>query len=261
MLTQQTVQGLHAMGLRSMATAYHAQLTDPDVQGLSFDERLGLLVDREWTDRQNRRLSRRLQDAHLRSTVACVEDIDYEVARGLDRSLMRTLAEGRWISEHQNVLLTGPCGVGKTFAVCALANAACRRGFRARYYRASALVSDLALARGDGSRPKLLGKLARTDLLAIDDWGLATLSVSEARDLLDVIDDRCQSGSTLIASQLPIDNWHSVMPDPSVADAVLDRLVHGAYHIALRGESMRKLRAHVEHASAASPESDPGRER
>jgi DNA replication protein DnaC len=153
------------------------------------------------------------------------------------------LAEGRWIAEHQTLLLTGPCGVGKTYLVCALANAACRRGFRARYYRASTLVSDLALARADGSRPKLLGSLARTDLLLIDDWGLATLTVSEARDLLDVIDDRCQTSSTLIASQLPVDSWHAVMPDPSVADAVLDRLVHGAYRINLRGESMRKLRA------------------
>lgn len=249
MLTQQTVQTLHAMGLAGMASAYHTQLTDPDVQGLSFDERLGLMVDREWTDRQNRRLSRRLRDAHLRATAACVEDIDYEAVRGLDRPLIRTLAEGRWISEHQNVLLTGPCGVGKTFVACALANAACRRGFRARYYRASALVSELALARADGSRPKLLGMLARTDLLAIDDWGLVTLTVTEARDLLDVIDDRCQSGSTLIASQLPVDNWHAVMPDPSVADAVLDRLVHGAYRIALRGESMRKMRARPATAS------------
>lgn len=254
MLTQQTVQTLHAMGLAGMATAYHAQLTDPDVQGLSFDDRLGLLVDREWTDRQNRRLSRRLRDAHLRATAACIEDIDYEAARGLDRPLMRTLAEGRWISEHQNLLLTGPCGVGKTFVTCALANAACRRGFRARYYRASILVSELTLARADGSRPKLLRKLARTDLLAIDDWGLVTLTVPEARDLLDVIDDRCQSGSTLIASQLPVENWHAVMPDPSVADAVLDRLVHGAYRIALRGESMRKLRARPATDSATSKE-------
>ncbi|MGH9919292.1 MAG: ATP-binding protein, partial [Nitrososphaerales archaeon] len=170
-------------------------------------------------------------------------DIDYEAVRGLDRSLMHTLAEGRWLTEHQNLLLTGPTGVGKTFLVCALSNAACRRGFRARYYRASILVSDLALARADGSRPKLLGKLARTDLLAIDDWGLANLTVTEARDLLDVIDDRCGLHSTLVASQLPIDRWHAVMPDPTVADAVLDRLVHGAYRVEMRGESMRKLGA------------------
>ncbi len=243
MLTQQTIQTLHALGLKGMAAAYRAQLTDPEAHGLSFDERLGLIVDREWTERQNRRLARRLQDAHLRLGSACVEDIDYEAARGLDRSLIRTLAEGRWLREHQALLITGPTGVGKTFLACALANAACRQGFRARYYRASQLVGELALARADGSRPKLVAKLARTDLLVLDDWGLATLTASEARDLLDVLDDRCATRSTLVASQLPVDRWHAVMPDPTVADAVLDRLVHGAYRIELHGESMRKLRA------------------
>jgi DNA replication protein DnaC len=241
-LTRQTVETLQALGLRGMAAAYQTQLQDPEVQSLSFEERLGLLVDREWTDRQNRRLARRLREAHLRLSAACMEDIDYGAARGLDRPLMRTLTEGNWLHEHQSILITGPCGVGKTFLACALGNAACRRGFSVRYYRASGLVGELALARADGSHPKLLGRLARIDLLIIDDWGLATLTAIEARDLLDVIDDRCTTRSTLVASQLPIDRWHAVMPDPTVADAVLDRLVHGAFHIDLRGESMRKLR-------------------
>jgi DNA replication protein DnaC len=234
MLTQQTLETLHALGLKGMAAAYRAQLHDSDIQGLSFDERLGLLVDREWSERQDRRLRRRLQEAHLRLSTACIEDIDYHVPRGLDRALVRTLAEGHWLKEHRSVLITGPTGVGKTFLVCALANAACRQGFSARYYRASQLVGELALARADGTYPKLLARLTRTNLLAIDDWGLATLTASEARDLLDLVDERCLNRSTVVASQLPVDRWHAVMPDPTVADGVLDRLVHGAYRIELK---------------------------
>jgi DNA replication protein DnaC len=246
MLAQQTLQTMQLLGLRGMAAAYRAQLADPEAQALPFDDRLGILVDREWAERQNRQLARRLREARLRLSSACLEDIDYGPARGLDRSLLRTLAEGQWIREHRALLLTGPTGVGKTYLACALANAACRQGFRARYYRASQLVSDLALARADGSRPKLLAKLARIDLLVIDDWGLAALTPTEARDLLDLLDDRCGLRSTLVASQLPVDRWHALLPDPTVADAVLDRLVHGAYRLELRGESMRKLRARAQ---------------
>lgn len=243
MLSQQTLQSLHDLGLKGMAAAYRHQLAAPDVLDLNFDERLGLLVDREWSDRQTRSLTRRLQEAHLRLSSACVEEILYEPVRGLDRGLIRTLAEGRYLAEHQCILLTGPTGVGKTYLACALANAACRRNFSARYFRAADLVTALTVARADGSRPRLTAKLARTDLLAIDDWGLSSLTRTESADLLDVIDQRCGQRSTLVASQLPVERWHAVMAEPTIADAVLDRLVHGAYHIQLQGESLRKLRA------------------
>lgn len=241
MIRQQTIEKLHSMGLTAMANALVAQATQPDVQGLSFEERLGLLVDQEWTYREDRRLARRLQEAKLRLP-ACIEDIDYQQPRGLDRSLMRHLATCEWVRSHQNVLLTGPTGVGKTFLACALGNAACRQGLSARYYRVPRLLSELAVSRGDGTFPKLLSRLARVQLLILDDWGLAPLSAPEARDLLEVIDDRCQTRSTIIAAQLPIDQWHAIIADPSVADAILDRLVHNAHKVVLRGESMRKQR-------------------
>ncbi len=242
MLTQQTLETLRALGLTGMADAYQAQLQDADVHALSFDERLGILVDREWSARQTRRLVRRLQIARL-PLQASVEDIDYTTPRGLDRGLIRTLADGRWLHEHLNLLLSGPTGAGKTYLASALGNAACRHGFVVRYFRVSRLTGDLTLAKGDGTYPRLMRRLAKTDLLILDDWGLATLTASEARELLEVIDDRCIRRSTLIASQLPVDAWHGAIPNPSIADALLDRVVHSAHKIVLRGESMRKLRA------------------
>jgi DNA replication protein DnaC len=242
MLTQQTLQTLRDLHLRGMAEAYETQLRDPQVQALSFDERLGLLADQEWSRRQSRRLARRLQEAKL-PLAATIEDIDYTTPRGLDRALIRTLAEGRWLHEHLSVLITGPAGVGKTYLASALGNAACRQGWTARYYRVSRLLADLGIAKADGSYPRLLARLAKTDLLLVDEWGLVPLSVADARELLDVIDDRCTTRSTVIASQLPVDAWHATIPDPSLADALLDRVVHTAHRIAMRGESMRKLRA------------------
>lgn len=245
MLTQRTVDRLHQMRLLGMSEAFVAQLQKPDYQELSFEERFGLLVDQEWTHRQNRRLARLLRQARLRLP-ACLEDIDHRHPRGLDRALLRSLATGDWLRARQNVLITGPTGVGKTFIACALANAACRQGFTARYYRAPRLLAELGIARGDGSYPRLLNQLARTDLLVLDDWGLAPFTDAQGRDLLEVIDDRAQTRSTIVASQLPVEHWHGLLPDPTVADAVLDRLVHNAHKIALRGESMRKVTNHLQ---------------
>ena len=244
MLTQPTLEKLRRMRLFGMAEGFLAQQKKPDYQSLSFEERFGLLVDQEWTARQDRRLARLLKEARLR-LAACMEDIDYHKPRGLDRATLLKLAGGQWVRDHQNVIITGPTGVGKTFIACALANAACRQGFSARYYRVSRLLSDLALAQADGSYPRLMRKLARTDLLVLDEWGIAPLAAADCRQMFEVIDDRAEARATIVVSQLPIENWHQIFADPTIADAVLDRLVHKAYKIAMRGESMRKVLADV----------------
>lgn len=239
-LNQLTVDKLRKLRLAGMAEGFLAQLQAPDYASLSFEERFGLLVDQEWTYREGRRLARLLRAAKLRLP-ACLEDTDYSQPRGLDRSVMAGLATGQWLRAHQNAIITGPTGVGKTFIACALGNAACRQGFSARYYRLPRLLSDLVLARGDGSYPKLLAQLAKTDLLILDDWGTTPLPAAECRELFEVMDARCQLHSTVVASQLPIEDWHGAMADPTIADAILDRLVHNAHKIFLKGESMRKV--------------------
>jgi DNA replication protein DnaC len=240
MLNQETLEKLRRMRLGAMADALVAQERSAEIHELSFEERLGLAVDQEWTARRDRRLARLLKQAHLRLP-ACPEDIDYRTPRGIDKPLLRKLLGGDWLRDGRNVLITGPTGVGKTFLACALGNAACRQGFTTRYFRVPRLLGHLELARADGSYGVVLGRLASAGLLILDDWGLAPLTAGEARDLLEVVDDRSMSKSTLISSQLPVENWHSTMADPTVADAILDRLVHGAYKIALKGESMRKV--------------------
>jgi DNA replication protein DnaC len=242
MLTQATMQALRALGLVGMAEAVLAQAQQPDTQALSFDERFGLLVDHEWTYRQNRRLARRLQEAKL-PVAACVEDIEYYPARGLDRARLQHLAQCAWVREHRPCLICGATGTGKTFVASALGNAACREGFSTRYYRVPRLLSDLALAHADGSYPRLLARLARIDVLILDDWGLAALSAAEGREILEVLEDRTERRGTVVTSQVPVDGWHDLIPSPTVADAILDRLIHNAHKLQLKGESMRKVRA------------------
>jgi len=237
---QQTFDKLNQMKLFGMARALQEQLAQPDIISIPFEERLGMLVDREVDYRENKRLARLLKEAKLKQQ-ACVEDVDFRHPRGLDRAVFFSLADCRWIREHHNLIITGPTGVGKTFIACALANKACRLGFTVRYWRTSRLLPAVAIARADGSYTTLIHKLQNTDLLLLDDWGISPLQVDDARDLLDILEDRNQTRSTLITSQMPVNQWHNVLADPTLADAILDRLVHNAYKLELRGESMRKL--------------------
>jgi len=211
----------------------------PDCQALDFEERFGLLLDREATERANRRLAMRLRFARLRQQ-ACVEDIDFRSPRGLDKSLLLALADCRWVDHHDNCLIVGPTGSGKTYVACALAQKACREGYSVRYHRLPRLFSELAIARGDGRYPRLLAGLAKVELLVLDDWGTAGLTPEQRHDLLEILEDRYQRRSTLVASQLPLANWHEYLGDPTIADAILDRLVHNAHTITLKGDSMRK---------------------
>jgi DNA replication protein DnaC len=239
MLNQQTTEKLYAMRFNAMAEAFTEQMNSPEFAELTFAERFGLLVDRQWTWKEDRQMKRLLKNAKLKIN-ACVEDIDYRSPRGLDRSVMMNLISCDWIRKHQNVILTGATGVGKTFIACALANKACREGFKAYYANAPRLHYDLAIARADGSYSSIMTKLAKTQLLILDDLGMASMNDTERRNLLEVIEDRNGSGATLIASQLPVEQWHETIGDPTIADAILDRLVHNAHRLNLKGDSMRK---------------------
>lgn len=239
MLTQHTLQRLRRLKLDGMATAFEQQLTQSTHAELSFEERFGLLVDRELTSRDNRRLARLLKAAKLKYN-ACVEDIDYRHPRGLQRSQMASLITGDWVRQRQHVLITGLTGCGKTWLACALANQACRQGLSAFYVRTSRLLEDLRIAHADGSYPKKLAQLAKIELLILDDWGLQRLNRAQAQDLFELIDDRHGARALLITSQLPIENWHETLGDPTLADAMLDRVLQNAHKIMLDGESMRK---------------------
>lgn len=239
MLLEQTIDKLNQIKLYGMASELERQLKTGDISLLSFEERFSLIVDAEAISRENRRLKRLLSQARLREN-ACIEDIDFRAERGLDKGFILSLANCSWIEKHLNAIIVGPTGVGKTFIACALGNAACRQGHSASYYRTPRLLNELKIARADGSFVKLLNKLAKTDLLVIDDWGLNTLSDSERRDILEVIEDRYKVRSTIIASQIPVDKWHDVVANPTIADAILDRIVHNSYKINLKGGSMRK---------------------
>ena len=242
MLKHPTLDKLHALKLTGMAAALEDQSATPDITDLSFEERLGLLVDREMTERDNRRMTSRLRRAKLRHN-AILEDLDYRYSRGLDKGLVQSLAGCQWVKEHLNVLITGPTGVGKTWLACALAHKACREGYTAQYVRLTRLLRELTIAKGDGQYSKLLTNLAKVDVLILDDWGLMKLSAENRRDLLEVLEDRHGRRSTIATSQLPIEEWHGIIGDATLADAILDRLVHNAYKINLRGESMRKQQA------------------
>jgi DNA replication protein DnaC len=242
MLNQQTLEKLHALRLEGMAQAFRAQAEQVGITDLSFEERFALLVDQQWNWRQNRALERRLAKAKLRHRVS-VEDIDFRSPRGLDRALVRSLSQdSAWVREHQNLFLIGPTGIGKSFLACALAEKACRDGFTAFYSRTAQLFRDLALARADGSLRTLLARLARLDVLVVDDWAMAPLADAERRDFLEICEDRYQIRSMILTSQLPVAKWHEQIGDPTLADSILDRLVHNAHRLEMRGESMRKKR-------------------
>ena len=239
MLLEPTLARLRDLRLDAMAAALQEQQGLPDIHELSFEDRLGLLVEREAVAREDRRLTRLLRQARLRLP-ASVEDVDLRASRGLDRSVLLRLASCDWIRQHQVVLITGATGTGKTFVACALAQAACRHGLSARYFRVGRLLEELALARADGSWPRLLDRLQKTRLLVLDDFGLVPLSEVERRDLLEVIEDRTGRQATLVTSQLPLEHWHEAVGDATFADAILDRLVHHAHRIPLKGASMRR---------------------
>jgi DNA replication protein DnaC len=239
MLTHPTLAKLEQLRLSGMARALREQEQRPEVDRLGFLERLGLLVDREATEREDQRLRTRLKQARLRQN-ASMEDLLYEAGRGLDRPLMQQLATCDYVRRHHNILITGPTGAGKSFVGCALAHKACLEGYTALYHRLPRLLEDLEVARGDGRYMKLLRALARVDVLVLDDWGLVRLPSAQQRDLLEILDDRYRVRSTIATSQLPLEHWHEAMADPTLADAVLDRLVHTAYTIRLQGDSMRK---------------------
>lgn len=242
MLINQTMHQLQALNLYGMATALKEQMAQVDIHSLSFEERLGLLLDREVTEKESRRLKTRLAKAKLRH-LASMEDIDYQQQRGLDKSLLRQLSSGDWIKEHHNLLIVGPTGTGKTYLACALAHKACLDGFTSLYVRLSRLLPELVISKGDGSYMKRIQELAKVDVLILDDLGLLTLNADHRRDLLEIVDDRHGRKSTIVTSQLPVKLWHETINDSTLADAILDRLIHNAYRIELKGESMRKLKA------------------
>lgn len=239
MLNHPTLDKLRSMKLDGMAQALSEQLESNSVAELGFEERLGLLIDVEMTYRDDKRYNRRLRNAKLRQQ-ACLEDIDYKHSRGLDRSLMQSLATCSWIKENHNLIITGPTGVGKTYLACALAHQACRKTFTAYYAQTSRLLQELLITKGDGRYLKTLARLAKIDLLILDDWGLDTPPAEQRRILLELLDDRYERGSTLIASQFPTNLWYDNLGDPTLADAILDRVVHNAYRLELKGESLRK---------------------
>jgi DNA replication protein DnaC len=239
MLRTPTVDKLRDLSLMGMVRAFEQQTANADYQALAFEERLGLMVDVELEERENRRLFRYLKSAKLRDN-ACIEDIDFHKSRGLERALILEMSECRWIGAHQNALVIGATGVGKTYVACALAQAAIRHGHSALYLRFPRMIDELAIARVDGRLPRLLATWARVEVLVLDDFAMQALTNQQSADLLEVIEDRSQRRSTIVTSQLPVKHWHEQLGDPTVADAILDRLVHNSHRIELGGETRRR---------------------
>jgi DNA replication protein DnaC len=240
MMAEPTIEKLHSLHLGAMAAAWTTQREDPKIHEIDFDSRFGMLVDAEHLSRDNKRLARALREAKLRIANACIEDVDYAPKRELERALVRQLGTGAWIGLHANVIITGATGTGKSYVACALAQQACRIGYRALYRRVPRLVEELALAHADGTYTRFLGRLAKIDVLVLDDWGLAPLREQERRDMLEIFDDRHGTRSAIFTSQLPVEKWHDYLADPTIADALLDRVVHNAHRIKLKGPSRRK---------------------
>jgi DNA replication protein DnaC len=240
MLNEPTLEKLRTMRLDGMVATWLEQQKNTGATKLSFDERFGMLVEGEWTFRENRRLARALREAKLKLAQACIEDVDYSGKRDLDKAVVRQLASCRWVQEHQAILITGATGTGKTYLACALAQQACRKGFRAIYRRASRLFDELRIARADGTYARLLARIARVDVLVIDDFAISPVKDEERRDLLEILEDRHGTRSTIVSSQLPPSEWHDYLADPTLADAICDRIVHHAHRLVLKGPSRRK---------------------
>ena len=242
MVREQTFEKLYSLKLHGFAQALQEQLDNTEASSLGFEERLAMLIDAQWLWRENRAVSNRLRRAHLKIPSASMEDINYRHPRQLDRSLMRSLATCDWIQQHHNVTITGPAGVGKTYLCCALLEQACRKGHSAYYAWAPRFFRQLSIAYADGSFDRLLGKIAKTDVICIDDWGLAPLNEMERRHLQEVLDDRCESHSTIFTSQFAVGDWHALVGNPTLADAIMERILSNSHRIELSGKTMRPVK-------------------
>ena len=242
-MMQITIDKLIAMKLSGMVEGLEEQMNSPVYNDLSFDERFSMLVDKEMTSRENRRLSMLMRRARFRHPNACVEEVDFRAKRGIRKETVLKLAQNEWIKKHRNLIITGPTGVGKTYLACAFGVSACREGISTCYVRLPRLLQEMKVSRADGSYIKLLGKISRIQVLIVDDWGLSPLNDTERRDFLEIIEDRHNVRSTIVSTQYPVSKWHKIIDDPTIADAICDRLVHNAYTLNLKGESMRKLQS------------------